>query len=163
MKSLAAELFDSYAFIVVFLHILSAVVWVGGMIFMRISVHSGLQHIKDKRTRLARMLEVGNNMSILFLPFVVFSLLTGVVLSFALGASDTIYGTFMHTKEGIWTVMTILYAYMAIRTKAAERLFISGDLGGAEEGMESVANIVLPLNIMLGVAALAMGVTLRGY
>ena len=163
MREFAVELFGDFGFFIIFFHVLGAIVWVGGMIGMRIAVHPGLQHIEEPRQRLARTLEIVRNLFTLVLPFIVVILLTGLVMGLAVGGSGTPLGMFVHIKEGIWTVMTINYALMVRRRNQAERLFLSGDLAGAKKTMEPLAKIMLPLNIFLGVLALAFGITLRGF
>ena len=163
MRAFAIELFDQYAFFIVFLHVLGAIVWVGGMIGMRIAVHPGLQHIEEPKVRLARTLEIVENLFRLVLPFIVLILLTGLVMGLAIGAEGSKVGIFVHVKEAIWTIMTVNYALMIRRRNQAERYFLSGDLAGARKTMEPLAKIMLPLNIFLGVLALAVGISLRGF
>ncbi len=163
MREFAAELFGNYAFVILFLHVLGAIVWVGGMIAMRIAVHPALQHIEDAKVRLARTLEMVGNLFRLVLPFIVLLLLTGLIMGFAVGSGGTKSGMFVHMKEGIWLIMTLNYAMMVRLRNRAERFFISGDLAGARKAMEPVAKIMLPLNILLGLIALAAGISLRGF
>jgi uncharacterized membrane protein len=163
MREFAVELFTQYAFFLVFLHVLGAIVWVGGMIAMRIAIHPALQHIEDPKQRLARTLEMVRNLFTLVLPFILIILLTGLVMGLAVGGSGTPLGIFVHLKEAIWTVMTVNYALMVKRRNQAERHFVSGDLAGARETLAPLAKFMLPLNIFLGVLALAAGITLRGF
>lgn len=163
MREFAAELFGDYAFVILFLHGLGAIVWVGGMIAMRIAVHPALQHIEDAKVRLARTLEMVGNLFRLVLPFIVLLLLTGLIMGLAVGSGGTKSGMFVHMKEGIWLIMTLNYAMMVRLRNRAERFFISGDLAGARKTMEPVAKIMLPLNILLGLIALAAGISLRGF
>ncbi len=163
MRELAAEIFANYAFVILFLHVLGAIVWVGGMIGMRIAVHPGLQHIEDAKVRMARTLEIVGNLFSLVLPFIALLILTGLVMGLALGAGGSKTGMLIHMKEAIWTVMTINYILMVRRRNRAERYFLSGDLAGAAEVMGPLSKVMLPLNILLGVLALAAGVALRGF
>ncbi len=163
MREFAAELFGDYAFVILFLHVLGAIVWVGGMIAMRIAVHPALQHIEDAKVRLARTLEMVGNLFRLVLPFIVLLLLTGLIMGLAVGSGGTKSGMFVHMKEGIWLIMTLNYAMMVRLRNRAERFFISGDLAGARKAMEPVAKFMLPLNILLGLIALAAGISLRGF
>ncbi|WP_457595805.1 hypothetical protein [Hydrogenimonas sp.] len=163
MKALAIELFNQYAFFLVFFHVLGAIVWVGGMIGMRIAVHPGLQHIEDPKRRMARTLEIVRNLFVLVAPFIALILITGLVMGLAVGGSGTPLGVFVHAKEGIWTLMTLNYALMVVRRNRAERLFLSGDLAGAKAQMAPIPNLMLPINIFLGILALALGITLRGF
>ena len=163
MRAFAIELFDNYAFFIVFIHVLGAFVWVGGMIAMRLAFHPALQHIEEPKQRLARTLEAVGNLFRLVLPFIVMILLTGLVMGLAVGAPGTETGTLVHVKEAVWTVMTVNYALMVRRRNEAERLFLSGDLAGAKQKLAPLPHIMLPLNIFLGVLALAVGIALRGF
>ena len=163
MRAYAIELFDSYAFFLVFLHVLGAFVWVGGMIAMRLAIHPMLQHIEEPKQRLARTLEAVKNLFHLVLPFIVLILLTGLVMGLAVGTPGTPMGMFVHIKEAIWSVMTVNYVLMVRRRNQAERLFLSGDLAGAKQSLAPLSGVMLPLNIFLGVLALAVGITLRGF
>lgn len=163
MRELAVELFENYAFFIVFLHVLGAIVWVGGMIGMRLAVHPGLQHIEDPKVRLARTLEIVRDLFTLVLPFIVLILLTGLVMGLVVGVSGTEPATVVYLKEAVWVVMTLNYGMMVWRRNRAERFFVSGDLAGARATMAPIPNLMLPVNIALGVLALVFGIFLRGF
>jgi uncharacterized membrane protein len=163
MKEIAVEIFNNYAFFLVFLHVLGAIVWVGGMIGMRLAVHPGLQHIEDGKVRLARTLEIVRNLFALVLPFIVLILLTGFVMGVAIWVPGTGLSTVLYLKAGVWLVMTANYAIMVYRRNVAERRFVSGDLAGARAMMAPIPNLMLPANIALGVLALVLGIYLRGF
>jgi uncharacterized membrane protein len=163
MKEIAVELFNNYAFFLVFLHVLGAIVWVGGMIGMRLAVHPGLQHIEDPKRRMARTLEIVRNLFALVLPFIVLILLTGLVMGLAVGAPGTELATVVYVKEGVWLLMTANYAMMVYRRNTAERRFLSGDMAGAREMMAPIPNLMLPVNIARGGLAVVLGIYLRGF
>jgi len=163
MRETAVQLFSDYAFYLVFLHVLGAIVWVGGMIGMRVAVHPGLQHIEDPKKRMARTLEIVRNLFALVLPFIFIILITGFIMGLAVGAPGTPAGTVVHIKEGVWTLMTINYSVMVWRRNKAERYFVSGDLAGARAMMAPIPNLMLPVNIALGILALVLGIALRGF
>jgi len=163
VKEAVITIFADYAFFIVFLHVLSAFVWVGGMMAIRGAVHPSLQHIEDPKVRMARTLEIMQRLFMIVLPFIVILIITGGIMAIGMGFKGTpLYGM-VHLKEAIWTIMTINYSLMFIRRNKAERLFISGDLAGAKELLLPIPNFMLPLNIALGVVALAVGITLRGF
>ena len=163
MKEAIITIFAEYAFFILFLHVLSAFVWVGGMIAIRGAVHPSLQHIEDQKIRLARTLEIMRRFFMIVLPFIVILIITGVIMAIGMGFKETpLYGM-IHLKEAIWTVMVINYLLMFTKRNKAERLFISGDIAGTKELLASIPNFMLPLNIILGIVALAVGVTLRGF
>jgi len=163
MKEAIITFFADNAFFVVFFHVLSAFVWVGGMIAIRGAVHPSLQHIDDPKVRLARTLEIMHRLFMIVMPFIIVLLVTGGMMAIGMGFKGTpLYGM-VHVKEAIWTIMTINYTWMFIKRNKAERLFVAGDLAGAKAVLAPIPNIMLPLNIALGVIALAVGVTLRGF
>ncbi|RUM45629.1 MAG: hypothetical protein DSY46_02335 [Hydrogenimonas sp.] len=163
MKEAIITFFADNAFFVVFFHVLSAFVWVGGMIAIRGAVHPSLQHIDDPKVRLARTLEIMHRLFMIVMPFIIVLLVTGGMMAIGMGFKGTpLYGM-VHVKEAIWTIMTINYTWMFIKRNKAERLFVAGDLAGAKAVLAPIPNVMLPLNIALGVVALAVGVTLRGF
>jgi len=163
MREAIITIFADYAFFIIFFHVLSAFVWVGGMIAIRGAVHPSLQHIEDPKVRMARTLEIMKRLVMIVLPFIVILIVTGGIMAVGMGFKGTpLYGM-VHAKEAIWTIMTINYSLMFIKRNKAERLFISGDLAGAREILSPIPNIMLPLNIVLGIVALAVGITLRGF
>jgi len=163
MGEVVITIFAEYAFFILFLHVLGAFVWVGGMIAIRGAVHPSLQHIEDPKVRMARTLEIMQRLFMIVLPFIVILIVTGVIMAIGMGFKGTpLYGM-VHVKEAIWTIMTINYSLMFIKRNRAERLFISGDLAGAKETLSPISNFMLPLNIVLGIVALAVGITLRGF
>jgi len=163
MKEAIITIFAENAFIILFLHVLSAIVWVGGMIAIRGAVHPSLQHIEDPKVRMARTLEIMQRLFMIVLPFIVILIITGSIMAIAMGFKGTPLNGMVHLKEAIWTIMTINYSLMFIKRSRAERLFISGDLAGAKEQLLPIPNFMLPLNIALGVVALAVGIILRGF
>ncbi|MFZ5374101.1 MAG: hypothetical protein ACOZBX_00965, partial [Campylobacterota bacterium] len=54
MKAFIIETFADHRTLIVFLHVLSAVVWVGGMIAVRFAAHQSLSMIADPKLRLER-------------------------------------------------------------------------------------------------------------
>ncbi|XPV52318.1 MAG: hypothetical protein ACNI3H_07935 [Halarcobacter ebronensis] len=51
------SLFNNFSSLIVFLHVLSAVVWLGGMIVMRFAVHYSMQKVDEPKIKLGRTLE----------------------------------------------------------------------------------------------------------
>jgi len=147
---------------IVFLHVLSAFVWVGGMIAVRTAVHPVLQSIDDPKVKLGKTLEITGRLFYLVLPFIALLLVTGLMMAITLeGHHGGMKGLFI-VKETIWTVMAANYTYMFVQRRSAWRLFEAGKLSEAKSKVRNIPNLLLPLNIVLGVAALFIGVSLRG-
>jgi uncharacterized membrane protein len=151
-----------YSHTVVFLHVLSAFVWVGGMIAIRVAVHPVLQSIEDPKVKLGKTLEITGRLFHLVIPFILTLLVTGLMMAIA---SDGHHGTLKSlflSKEIIWTVMTLNFSYMYLRRRTAWKLFEAGKLPEAKAKVKHIPNVLLPINIVLGIAALFIGVSLRG-
>ena len=158
-----SALFEHYAHTVVFVHVLGAFVWVGGMIAIRAAVHPVMQSIEEPKIRLGKTLEITGRLFNLVMPFIALILITGLIMAIAMeGHHGANKGLFI-AKEAIWTVMTLNYVFMYIKRARAWKLFHSGDLPAAKALVANIPNLLLPVNIVLGVTALWLGVSLRGY
>ena len=177
MKEAMVNLFGNYAHEIVFLHVLSAFIWVGGMIAVRFAVHPVMQSIDDPAIRLGKTLQITKNLFHIVMPFIAVLIVTAVLMAVGLGfriaavdesgnvINQTAYGMYqiVHAKEVIWTVMTANFTWMYLKRRKAQKLFDAGDLPAAKAAVAIVPKYLLPLNIVLGVAALWLGVTLRGF
>lgn len=150
--------FEHYKTIIIFLHILSAVMWVGGMIAIKFAVHPVIQTIEEPKIKLGTNLRIVGRLFNLVMPFIALSLICALIIIKGAGYA----GGFIHLKEAIWTVMSLNYMYMYIQRSKAQTLFNRGDLAGAKAKMRLLPTILLPINIVLGVVAIFSGVMLRG-
>ena len=162
MKETIVSLFGNYATLIVFLHVLSAIVWIGGMIAIRIAVHPVLQGIEDPKQRLGQTLSIVGNLFHLVIPFILLLILTAVLMAVGLGFKGTDLYWLVHVKEAIWTIMTVNFIYMYLRRRKAKKDFDAGDLPAAKALMQPLPNLLLPINIFLGIAAVISGIVLRG-
>jgi uncharacterized membrane protein len=153
------EIYENYTAIIIFLHIISAVIWIGGMIAIRLAVHPTIGSIEDDKLRLEKTLLAMRKLFHLVLPFIALIVFCGIVL--VIGGGFT--GWKVHTKEAIWTVMLLNYIYMYIQRFRASRAVKKGNLPRAKELVRLLPNRLLPLNIILGLVAIFLGVMLRGY
>lgn len=177
MKAWMVELLGTYAHEIVFLHVLSAFVWVGGMIAIRLAVHPNLQLIEDSKVRLGRTLAITGRFFNIVIPFITLLIVTAVIMAVGLGfrvaavdasgniISEAAYATYnlVHVKEGIWMIMAMNFGWMYFKQRKAQKLFDAGDLAEAKESVALIPKLLLPINIVLGIAALWLGVTLRGF
>ena len=163
MREAIIDFFANHSALIVFLHIIGAVIWVGGMIAIRVAVHPALQAIDENKTKLGTTLRVVGRLFNLVLPFIIIIIFTAVLMAVGLGFKHSPLYWLVHLKEGIWTIMAINYTYMYIKRAKAQRLFNSGDLPGAKAQVAKFANLLLPINIILGVIAIYSGVVLRGF
>jgi len=173
-----AELFGNYGHLIVFLHVLSAFIWVGGMIAIRLAVHPVIQQggvtaaqmlqndvmdtMLKPQQRLGITLQITGKLFNIVMPVIVILFATGLIMALATGGHQGDLKSLFLSKEIIWTVMAVNYTYMYSKRSKAWKLFINGDVALAKAQMSFIPNLLLPLNIVLGIAALWLGVSLRG-
>ncbi|WP_295056005.1 hypothetical protein [Sulfuricurvum sp.] len=175
MKEFLVETFAHHRTLIVFLHVISAVIWVGGMIAVRFAAHQSLALISDPKLRLERAAHTLKRLFTIVTPFVIILIATAVIMAVGLGfraaAMDpsgnvideyamSIYNT-VHIKEAIWLVMSINLAAMIVRRKRAEKALQEGKLEVAKDMLGLIGKYMVPVNIVLGVTAIFIGVVLR--
>lgn len=175
MKDLIIQIFTDYRTPIIFLHILSAVVWVGGMIAMKYAAHPSFIKIESPLHRLERISQALKRLFTIVSPFVIILIITAVLMSVGLGfraaavdANGNVIDNYameiynlVHVKEVIWIVMATNLFAMILRRNKAQKLLDKGDAAGAKKALELIGKYMVPLNIILGIIAIYLGVTLR--
>ena len=175
MKDLIYTLFGEYKVQIIFLHILSAVVWVGGMIAMRFAAHQSLQLLEPANIKITRSAHALKRLFVIVAPFVIILILTAVIMAVgygfrnaAIGADGKVINDYamhiyniVHVKESIWMIMTLNFLAMVFRRNQAAKLIANGDFAVAGAKLKLIAQYMVPLNIALGLVAIYLGVFLR--
>lgn len=151
------EFFAEYKTIIVFLHVMSAVVWVGGMIALRFAAHPSFMEIESPAHRLERVSHALKNLFMIVAPFIIILLVTAVIMIKGYSISTSEYKTFGYAKEGIWTIMFIAYLVMVFRRNAAAKAIKEGDFLKAKNQLGLIGKVMVPVNIALGVIAIFLG------
>ena len=156
-----SETLFAYRLEIIFIHIISAVVWVGGMISIRFAAHPAFMDITSPQDRLEKIAKTLKRLFILVMPFVLLLALTGAFLAIAYGTKHTEFSYLTHIKEGIWTVMFINLVMMIIRRNKAAKALSNGEFADAGKYLGLIGKYMVPVNISLGVIAIALGALLR--
>lgn len=156
------DFFKNYSLIIVFLHVISAVIWVGGMIAIRFAVHYSIQNIEEPKIKLARTLELLKRFFSMVIPAILTILSTAIIMIIALGFKGTELYSVVIVKEIIWTIMTLIFITIYIKRNKAQKAFNSGDFASAKNNLLPIATYFIPINIILGLIAIFLGITLRG-
>lgn len=156
-------LFNSFASGIIFLHVISAVIWVGGMIAIRFAIHYSMQDIQEPKIKLGRTLENLRRFFNMVIPAIIILLVTAIIMIIALGFKGTPLYSIVIAKEIIWTIMTVIFITIYIKRNKAQKAFNEGKLHLAKEILTPVAQYFIPINIILGLIAIYFGITLRGF
>ena len=157
------ELFNNNSTIIVFLHVISAIIWVGGMIAIRFAVHYSMQDIQKPEVKLGRILDLLKRFFTMVIPTIVVLLVTAIIMAVALGFRGTDLYSMVILKEVIWTIMTFVFVMIYMKRNKAQSYFDAKDFKSAKETLAPLAKWMIPLNIGLGIVAIYLGVTLRGF
>ena len=163
MRETIIELFNDYTSLIIFFHILSAIIWVGGMIALRYAVHFSMQSIEKPQVKLKLILDYLQRFFNIVRPMIGLLLVTSVIMIIGLGFKGTPLNDIVHLKEAIWLIMTIVFIIIYLRRNTAQVYFDSNDFKSSKETLEVIAKYLIPLNILLGLVALYLGITLRGF
>ncbi len=158
-----AEFFAEFKVYIIFLHVISAVIWVGGMVAVRFAAHQSFMQIESPAHRLERIAHTLKRLFTIVAPFVIILFITApiMVIGYSLSQSDlTLY---YHAKEGILTIMAINFFIMILKRNRAVKLLNEGDMVGAKSALEFIGKYMVPLNIILGITAIFLGTTLSSY
>lgn len=157
------SLFNMFAGIIVFFHVISAVIWVGGMIVIRFAVHYSMASVNDPMVKIGRQLETLDRFFKMVLIVIVLLLLTAIVMILGLGFKGTDLYSVVIIKEVIWVIMTVMFILIYKKRNRAQEYFDRGDMKAAKETLIPLAQWMIPVNIVLGMVAIYLGITLRGF
>lgn len=174
MKDAMVTFFWEYSTPIVFLHVLSAVIWVGGMVAMRFAAHQSFMELEPPM-RLARTSQALKRLFAIVSPFVVILIVTAVLMAVGWGfraasvdaegnvIDEAAFATYqlVHVKEAIWMVMALNLGAMIWRRSKAQRCIDRGDFKAAKPLLGMIGKYMVPINIALGIIAIYLGVTLR--
>lgn len=139
---------------IVFLHILSAIVWIGGMIAIRFAVHFSVQTIEDTKSKLLTTLLNLKYFFYMVIVCIVMLFITAIIMVLAL----ELQGLMVHLKESIWFIMTIIFVIVFIKRNLAQKYFDEQEYAKAKEQLQPIAKYFIPMNILLGLCALFLGI-----
>ena len=158
-----SELFNNFSSSIVFLHVISAVIWVGGMIAIRFAVHYSMQNIEEPKIKLARTLENLKRFFNMVIPAILTLLITAIILIITLKLKESELYNIVIIKEIIWSIMTLIFISIYIKRNKAQKAFDIGDFVNAKNNLLPIATYFIPINIVLGLIAIFLGITLRGF
>ncbi|WP_148623307.1 hypothetical protein [Aliarcobacter cryaerophilus] len=158
-----SELFNNFSTLIIFLHVISAIVWIGGMIVIRFAIHYSIQNIQEPKIKLGLTLENLKRFFYMVIPSIIILLITAIILILSLDFKETPLYKFVIAKEIIWFIMTTIFIVIYIKREKAQKAFDSGDFVTAKNQLNPLAKYLIPINIFLGIIAVILGITLRGF
>lgn len=163
MKETIVDIFHNFTAIIIFFHVISAVIWVGGMLIIKIAVHNAMQNIQDTKLKLEISLKYIKNLLNFVKYFIGILIVTAVFMTIGFGFKGTPLSIIAHAKETIWLIMTIIFIIIWIKRDKAQNFFDNGNLNEVKKTLAPISLYLIPTNIILGIIAIYLGITLRGF
>jgi uncharacterized membrane protein len=152
-----SEFFAEYKSVILFIHVISAVVWVGGMIAMRYAAHPSFMKIESPLKRLEHISMALKRLFFIVFPFVVLLFLSAFIMIKGYSLSSGEYASLTHIKEAIWSIMFVNLIVMMKRRSRADKALKEGDTLLAKTQLGFIGKYQVPANIILGILAISMG------
>lgn len=165
MRELLMEVFGNFPRLIILLHIVSAILLVGGLFVLRVIIAPILDKLKDEEERLGRSLELIRRFGYFVIPVMFILILASVFMNVGLGfkyGNPSMY-ILVHTKEAIWTFIAFNFIYMAFKYKDARNAYLAKEWVEVQENLILMMNYLIPLNFVLGLIGVYLGIILRGY
>jgi len=148
--------------LIVFLHIVSAIVWVGGMIAIRFAFHYASTVIEEPKVKLAITLQLLKRFFVITSVFIFVLILTAVYMSVEFGLNKSDLSNMAHTKEAIYMIMTFVFIIIVKKRNQAQAFYDVDEFGKCKQTLLPIAKYLIPINIVLSFVAIYLGVLLRG-
>ncbi len=175
MKAAMTEFFWANTELVVFLHVISAVIWVGGMVAMRFAAHQSFVHVQEPQIRMERIAHALKRLFTIVWPFVIILIVTAVLMAVGWGFRNAAVDAagniidenamqlynMVHVKEVLWILMAMNLGVMMFLRSKVEKLLKAEELNAAQKNLGIIGKYLVPINIVLGVGAIYLGVVLR--
>jgi len=170
MRDFIYQLMTDYTNQIIFLHVLSAIIWVGGMMAILVITKTAHKTVTEERRLIGRAQLIRSYFRFLS-PFIFLSLVTAIVM--ALGFRDNAFDEqgfildlqandvykSITMKGSLWIAMVMNMFLMVWIIKKAETNGCS--VRKATDCMYLVNTYLLPLNIIMGLTAVYIGVAIR--
>ena len=158
-----SEFYYNYASIILPLHIISAVVWLGAMIGYIVSTYPSIKQIPNEKLMIRTSLRTLRRLLNLILIVSVVLVISGVII--AIGASyadkDPLLATIINTKEALWIFMFFNTVFSFYKILQAKKSCLASDSGAAKDNVRLVSHYLIVINIFLGLIAAYFGMMLR--
>ena len=141
----------------IFLHVFSIIIWIGGMAMMRCVVYPSLNSLPNDEVKTAQKINVMKRFIFVASPFILILMGTGIYLMSSFQGNMNV-----HIKEAIWLVMVLNFVFMYLQVKKAEKTVKENqDFAKAQKQLSIITNFLIPATILPGMGAIILGIMLK--
>ncbi len=157
------EFYYNYVSIILPLHVISAVIWIGAMVGYIFASYPAIKQIPNEKLMVRTSIRTLRRLFALILILSVILVLTGVII--AVGASyadkDPLLATIINTKEALWIFMFFNTVFSFYKILEAKNRCMASDSAAAKDNVRLISNYLIVINIFLGIIAIYFGMMLR--
>ena len=154
--------YEQFAFIILPLHLISAMVWIGGMVLFIVAVYPSIKQIPNEKLMVRTNLRTLRRYFNFLVPFIMIVAITGVIMEIGAGYEhkNPTLGAIVGTKEAIWVLMFMNFILGYYKVIEAKKRCMASDSEQAKDNIRLIAHYLFGINIFLGLAALYFGLIL---
>jgi uncharacterized membrane protein len=156
-------LLDEYLGLILTLHILSAIIWIGGMITFIFSLYPSVLQIPNDKLMIRTSIRSLRRYFKILLPAVVILGISGVLMELS-GNYDNqapTIGAMIGAKEAIFVLMAVNFIFGFYKIKEAKQRCMKSDIHYAQDNIRLVIHYFFTLNVLLGIFSLYFGIMIR--
>jgi len=144
----------------IFLHVFSIIIWIGGMAMIRCVVYPSLNSLPNDEVKTAQKINVMKRFIFIASPFILILMGTGIYLMLS-----SFQGNLnVHIKEAMWLIMLLNFVFMYLQVKKAEKTVKENqDFAKAQKQLSMITNFLIPATILPGMGAIILGIMLKGF
>jgi len=165
VQEILINFFGDLSRIIVFLHIVGTSFLLGSMIMIRFIIRPTLMAIDDEALRYNRCIKILDYYAYYVIATMVLIISASFTMVIGMGFeydSPTLY-SLIHVKEAIWVFIAFNFIYMYIKLINAKELYKKREFFEVNENLSLITKYLIPMNIILTLIAIYMGIILRGF
>lgn len=165
MRDLIIDIFVNYSRVIVFFHVISAVLLIGSLFLIRFLIVPVLDKIEQEEIRYKAYLELikyfFSFVFIIMIILIVVSVFMNVGLGLKFGDQTTYIMT--HTKEIVWSIMMLNFIVMYVKYWNAKKAMKKNMFIEVHENIVLIVKYLIPANLILSCLSVYFGIIIRGF
>ncbi|WP_024953761.1 hypothetical protein [Sulfurospirillum arcachonense] len=160
MEEFVIDLFGGFGRVIVFVHIIGAALLIGSMFTIKFIIEPTVEDIEDETIKYSRKIKILDKYT-----YFVFIVASSIIMNIGFGfqyASPTIY-SLIHVKEALSVFIAFNFAYMYIKLISAKKFFKTRSFFEVEKNLNIITLYLLPLNLLLSLISVYIGLIVRGF
>lgn len=164
MREFVVNIFESYGIAILYVHVVSAVLFIGTLFSMRFLIYGSIKIVADEEERYRLYLEILRRFfifSCIALPITVFAAMF-MDIGFNFKYGDPMKQAMVSIKGSAWILIVLNLIYMYKRYLNALNAFKNDVLIETSENVAIIIKYLIPLTFVFGLVAILLGSLMRG-